>query len=42
MSNDRYVSPLVRTLCKQGDAVYFFTGQEVPYVEKAVDRPGGD
>ena len=43
MSTDRYTSPLserkstFRTLCKQGDAVYFFTGQKVPYLEKIMD-----
>ena len=30
MSTDRYTSPLVRALCKQGNAVYFFTGYEIP------------
>ena len=28
MSNDKYVSPLSEALCKQRDAVYFFTGYE--------------
>ena len=30
MSNDRYRKPIIRAICKQGDAVHFFTGYEVP------------
>ena len=32
----------VRALRQQRDAVYFFSGYEIPYLEKAVDRPGRD
>ena len=43
---DRYVSPLsepvIRTLCKQGDAVYFLPGQEIPHLEKTLDCAGRD
>ena len=42
MSTDRYVEPAVRAICKQGDAVYFFSGHEVPYMEKTLDRTGRD
>ena len=38
MATDRYTSPLSRALRQQGNAVYFFTGQEVYHMEKAVDR----
>ena len=40
MSTDRYVSPLIRALCQQGDAVHFFSGYEIPHLEKTVDRTG--
>ena len=33
---------VVRTLCQQGDAVYLFSGQKIPHMEKTVDRSGGD
>ena len=42
MSNDRYCKPIIRAICKQGDAVHFFTGYEVPYLEKTLDCTGRD
>ena len=42
MSTDRYVSPLIRALCKQRNAVYFLTGYEIPHMEKIMDRPCRD
>ena len=42
MSTDRYISPLVRALCQQGNAVHFFSGHEVSHLEKIVDRSGRD
>ena len=38
MSTDRYVSPLIRALCQQRNAVYFFPGYEIPHMEKTLDR----
>ena len=32
--------PIIRALCKQGNAVHFFTGYEIPYLEKTLDRTG--
>ncbi len=29
MSNDRYVKPTFREICKQRDAVHFFAGHEI-------------
>ena len=42
MSNDRYRSPLSERYAQQGDAVHFFTGYEVPYLEKIMDCIGRD
>ena len=42
MSNDRYVSPLSERYASTRDAVHFFTGQKVPYLEKTLDRTGRD
>ena len=42
MSNDRYRKPVIRAICQQGDAVHFFTGYEIPYLEKTMDRTGRD
>ena len=37
MSTDRYTSPLSERYASKEDAVYFFTGQKVPYLEKIMD-----
>ena len=42
MSTDRYVSPLSERYASREMQYNFFSGYEIPYMEKAVDRPGGN
>ena len=42
MSNRQIPQSIIRAICKQGDAVHFFTGYEVPYLEKIMDCIGRD
>ena len=38
---DRQIQqPAIRALCQQGNAVYFFPGYEIPYLEKTLDCTG--
>ena len=42
MSTGQICKSIVRALCQQRNAVYFFSGYEIPYLEKTVDRSGRD
>ncbi len=42
MSKDRYVSPLSERYASREMQYIFLPGQEVPHMEKTLDRTGGD